>query len=346
MPINPLDIAAGRYMPQAVDVISPFFKGKERVAKMGAQDVGAKFFQGDPGVSRGDLLAQLSQVDPFKAAQISGKFDKAKVAGSGKQSVFEQRQEAMQGATPIRKAYDAKFKETSQRLSENPNLNISTDLAELSSLNNQYFELTQKALPGSRDLRTALRRLGQEIRQKMAEKKHELSEEKFKFDVSEEDEQDLKVDVKDSTRNLKAFSEMAMLANKATDFIELALQGNPVASKNLMAATSRLASNEALSDTELTLVLSGNLKDVLDREWNKLAGTGAKIDLASVKAAAQQVQNLRSKWTSNLDKKLKKVTKRIAKANPKYTEEEVKNRVLMLVSEGEQGKYSGFNTGQ
>ena len=86
-------------------------------------------------------------------------------------------------------------------------------------------------------------------------------------------------------RNTKPLFDKIAALSKISDMISQAKAGNGVARKGLLAATSRLSSNEALSDGEMAIMMSGNLSDIWKQFGEKRFGSGASIGETEVKNA-------------------------------------------------------------
>lgn len=83
----------------------------------------------------------------------------------------------------------------------------------------------------------------------------------------------------------KPIVDMANTIDKVSSFIGQAAEGNPIAVKNLIAATSRMGSNEALSDGELKIMLAGDISSTTQAWINKMFGEGSQIGPQDVRNA-------------------------------------------------------------
>ena len=96
---------------------------------------------------------------------------------------------------------------------------------------------------------------------------------------------------KDNTKELETIKN----AHKLRVFAEEAGRGNPVAIKNLMAASSKLGSDEALSDKEMEILVAGDI----DAKWqsliNKAFGTGSSFGPDDVRNAISMVNRAMAK---------------------------------------------------
>lgn len=71
-----------------------------------------------------------------------------------------------------------------------------------------------------------------------------------------------------------------------------AVLGNPVASKNLMAALSRMGSDEVISDNELLILMDGGLWAKFQKLFERTLGEGSKIGVSDVINAIRSLNDL------------------------------------------------------
>ena len=94
-----------------------------------------------------------------------------------------------------------------------------------------------------------------------------------------------------------------------------------------MAAVSRVGSPEALSDSELNIMLSGNVSEKADAWLEKYFKGGSTIGPQDVENAIAQLNSLRPDLLKNLNKSLDFGVKVLMKVNPNMSEDDARRRL-------------------
>ena len=89
--------------------------------------------------------------------------------------------------------------------------------------------------------------------------------------------------------------EIANTIQAAKSFVGNA-KNNPVMAKNLLFAVSRLGSNEAVNESDLSIMVGGNLSDEARAWFDKKFGSGAKVPEKAVEDAIQTLNATEANW--------------------------------------------------
>lgn len=136
--------------------------------------------------------------------------------------------------------------------------------------------------------------------------------------------------------NKNAVENMDKL-NKISVHIPQAKAGNPQAGKNLVAMMSRMGSNEALSDSELALMLSSNMEDKLKGMYEKFIKGGSSVTQADVENAIKLYNSLINEAKGNFDESLNFGVSRLKKRGIDNEEEARRLLVGSLEAPNAQG---------
>ena len=244
------------------------------------------------GAPRGEVLSQLAYVDPLMAGREMGMFK----TGAGRETDAQRQQKRLADAGPLRMEAVALANKIRQSLSD-PDYDPQDDFGKYKLLESEYFTASN-----GKKLDVDLFTLTEEARK---QGKFGMDQEKLGQERQQIADQDIS-----KWRSENVVVENLKKLDNISSFAEQAKQGNPVAIKNLIAATSRLGSNEALSDSELQLMLTGNVGDKLEATINRLVGTGTIFSAKDVDSA---IKTLNSFANKNI-KKYKELSKKKAEA--------------------------------
>lgn len=142
--------------------------------------------------------------------------------------------------------------------------------------------------------------------------------------------------------NQDAINRMLHIDN-LKKFVPQAKAGNPQAIKNLLAGVSRLGSNEALSNEEFKLLLSGNFGDKFEQAWNEAFGSGSKVGATDVENAVNTINSYAEPTTRRFNQAVKSgisiIRKDAGKYANNYSDEDLRNKLVSnLRSSGVKGK--------
>ena len=188
-------------------------------------------------------------------------------------------------------------------------IEITEDTEELKALIKQYDSMVldyNYLAPEARDMwgtaQTYQSKLDDRINQKLKVAKGELDLETGKqalkkgeqsMQIAQEGRYD-KVLSQWSKVNKKPI-EIANTIQATKSFVGNA-KNNPVMAKNLLYSVSRLGSNEAVNDSELSIMVGGNLSDEARAWFDKKFGSGAKVPEKAVEDAIQTLNATESNW--------------------------------------------------
>jgi hypothetical protein len=262
------------------------------------------------GAPRGEVLSQLAYVDPMMAGREMGVFK----TGAGRETDAQRKVAKREQYAPLLQQIVA-FENQIRAQLNNPEYDAVEDFGKLQAMIADYGSKTGE------DLKDKLFTIQDQIM-----KKGEFGMKQGKFGQEKQKIADQDI-AKWRTNNIPV-ANLQKLDNIAS-FAEEAKLGNPVAIKNLIAATSRLGSNEALSDSELQLMLSGNIGDKFDAVVNRFIGTGTVFSAKDVNSA---IRTLNSFAKTNLEK-YKKLARgkavNINKQKPSnYSVEDIQERLF------------------
>ena len=263
------------------------------------------------GAPREQVLQDLSYVDPMLAGREMGVF----TSGQARETDAQRQQKRLAQAGPLRMEAVALANKIRQSLT-NPDYDPQEDFGKYKLLESEYFTASN-----GKKLDVDLFTLTEEARK---QGKFGMDQGKFGQDKQKIADQDI-----DKWRsNNVAIANLQKLDNIAS-FAEEAKRGNPVAIKNLIAATSRLGSNEALSDSELQLMLSGNIGDKFDAVVNRFIGTGTVFSAKDVNSAIKTLNSFAKKniekYTELAEEKAKSINRQ---KKSSYTIKDIQDRLL------------------
>ena len=263
------------------------------------------------GAPREQVLQDLSYVDPMLAGREMGIFK----SGQARETDAQRQQKRLAQAGPLRMEAVALANKIRQSLS-NPDYDPQEDFGKYKLLESEYFTASN-----GKKLDVDLFTLTEEARK---QGKFGMDQSKFGQDKQKIADQDI-----DKWRsNNVAVANLQKLDNIAS-FAEEAKLGNPVAIKNLIAATTRLGSNEALSDSELQLMLSGNIGDKFDAVVNRFIGTGTVFSAKDVNSAIKTLNSFAKKNLGKYKKLARGKAVNINKQKPSnYTIKDIEERLF------------------
>lgn len=236
--------------PQNTGYMNAFNQGQQQAYSRGLSGALAS------GAPREEVLSKLAYVDPKLAGQEMGVF----TSGQVRETDAQRQAKMLNEAGPIRtKAIELANKIRSSLGQEG--YDATEDFNALELLKDEFYTKSNGKKLDDRvfDLIEEDRRQG-----------------KYNIDQAKEGREqqgDVEGAVKDWRNNNIVIGNLSKLKN-IQSFANQAKQGNAMAIKNLIAATSRLGSNEALSDSELQLMLSGDIGTKFDSMINNFLGTG------------------------------------------------------------------------
>jgi len=293
----------GSRQPQT-DPMSPYYDAVNR-QKMGrlGNIVGQQLASGSP--DKNLMLGELGQVDPLRAMQMAG-MDQSKARGArpvtGNMALKIQRQKESE---PLKLQANNIANTAVQKLMQDPYADVTAEQLQINNLTSQIQTLGEGySSPIKAKFDELLKAQGAQLAQTKDvrdQEKFAQSKEEFRYRVSEDSEKDMQEAVKVWKADNKMIVDRAKTVPMLEGFIDEALAGNPVASKNLIAGVSRLGSNEALSDSELNIMLSGNISDQTNQMMEKLFGSGATVGKEDVKNAIATLRGLKPKINSHLN---------------------------------------------
>ena len=233
------------------------------------------------GAPKQEVLSKLAYVDPVLAGKEMGVFS----SSSNKMTETDKKAKQRADASAIGLEAVELANTILTELKANPNADITEPFKSLNILKQKYFDITGV------NLKDPSFALVDEYRKQRTDARAESKE-------GREQQGDVEKAIKTWRTDNVIIQNLSKLENIAS-FAEEAKAGNPVAIKNLIAATSRLGSNEALSDSELQLMLTQNVGDQFDTLINRLVGTGTVFSAKDVNSA---IKTLQSFAKSNLEK--------------------------------------------
>jgi hypothetical protein len=267
------------------------------------------------GAPREQVLSDLAHVDPMMAGREMGLF----TTGVPRETDAQRKVAKREMYAPLLQKIVAFENEIRANLN-NPDYDATKDFGILQTMVADYGSKTGE------DLKDKLF----DIQDQMM-KKGEFGMKQGKF--GQEKQKIADQDIAKWRANNVAVANLLKLDNIAS-FAEQAKQGNPVAIKNLIAATSRLGSNEALSDSELQLMLSGNIGDKFDAVINRFVGTGTVFSSKDVNSAIKTLNSFANKNLEKYRKLARGKAVNINKQKPSnYSVEDIQERLFEGIPE-------------
>ncbi len=289
---------------QQADPLTPYYDAvnRQRMGRLG-NIVGQELASGSP--DKNMMLGELGQIDPLKAMQMAG-LDQSKVKGARPVTGnMEAKIRMMKESEPLSIEANEISNQAIQKLLQDPYADVSSETYQINNLAEKMKTLGRTY---SSPIKAKFDKLLKAQSAKLAQTKDERAgeqfaqkKEEFRYRVSEDAEKDMQEAVKTWKADNKMIVDRAKTVPMLEGFIDEALAGNPVASKNLIAGVSRLGSNEALSDSELNIMLSGNISDQTNQMMEKLFGSGATVGKEDVKNAIATLKGLKPKINSHLN---------------------------------------------
>lgn len=309
------DILISKSMqPQNTGYMNAYGMGQQQAYNRGLSGALAS------GAPRQEVLSKLAYVDPVRAGQEMGVFSSStnRLTETDKKELQRNKaSEYIAEGTQVGNSIISK-------LQKDPNSDVSAEFARLRELDSLVWMATGSHLP-------------KDVFQLLENEMKLNSNARAQSKEGREQQGNVEKAISTWRKNNIVIENLSKLKN-ISSFAEQAKLGNAMAIKNLIASTSRLGSNEALSDSELQLMLSGDVGTQFDSLINKYLGTGTIFSAKDVNNAIKVLNNYA---VSNLDdiKKLanEKANDLVKTKGSNYT----RSQIAKLLLEGTPTSFNG-----
>ena len=282
------------------------------------------FAQGTP--DKQALLSQIGQIDPYATAKTMLTPDKESSITGNKAQDLADRELLLGMSDEITK------KAQSILQKRDAGQDVSGDMVELDTM---IFKAKQFGKGRFNNPLNGI--LGRQLK----ERGLTLQEEKFGYTQAEDLEDDAKLAVKEWKSDNKDLLQRVKTIKILKGIQEQALAGNPTAIKNYIAGISRLGSNEALSDNELSIMLSGNVSEKFNKWLNEKFGSGAVIGTKDAQNAKATLDAYDTKTKALLNTEIDSglgLIKSFDPATKKWNDDTLRGLLLQGTSQGKFNK--------